>query len=240
MEQFKVADYYDDIYDVLEKDYGMEAALVGDLLQSHALPVKTVLDVGCGTGRHAKILKDRFGFDMTGVDIDADMIAVAKASDASIPYHVGDMRSFDTGVQYDAVICMFNTINNATSADDMVATLRNFSRHLKPGGMLIVEPWLTPETFEVGRVFTDIAKRGDVHVCRMTTSAISGNISTLYSKWLVGQEGAFQTGDEVIHLSVFSVPEMLDFFRVSGFSAKYDPMAGCFGTRGLYIAAKQI
>jgi len=61
-------------------------------------------------------------------------------------YHAGDMTKFDLGARkYDAIISLFSAIGYCTTKQDVVATLECFRRHLKPGGVIIVDPWVTPQ-----------------------------------------------------------------------------------------------
>lgn len=234
-----IAKYYECIHEARGKDYRREAATIGSILARQGHSSGRLLDVGCGTGRHANHLKFDFGYNVVGVDIDVSMIEIAKATTPEIDFFVADMRNIDMKEEYDVLICMFNAINNATTTEDMLATLRAFNRNLKPGGCLLVEPWLTPECFEAGRIFTDVLRREDVHVCRMTRSELHGHVSSLHSTWLVANAQAIEATSEVIHLSIFSVQDMLGFFDASGFAVHYDPMPGSFGGRGLYVAKKR-
>jgi ubiquinone/menaquinone biosynthesis C-methylase UbiE len=233
-----IANYYECIHEARGKDYRREAEMISSILAQQGHASGRLLDVGCGTGRHASHLKFDFGYNVVGVDIDEAMIEMARAAAPDIAFFIADMRDIDMGEEYDALICMFNAINNATTAEDMLATLKAFNRNLKPGGCLLVEPWLTPQCFEAGRIFTDVVRREDVHVCRMTRSELHGNVSSLHSTWLVAHAQVIESASEVIHLSMFSVQDMLVFFEASGFAVHYDPMPGCFGGRGLYVAKK--
>ncbi len=234
----QIASYYDHIYDSLGKDYQQEAGIIDSLLRRSAYKVSNILDVGCGTGRHAEILASTYGYEVTGLDRDAGMIDKARSRAPNIDFHVGDMRHFSLDKRYDAIICLFNAINNASGAQETIITLRNFGTHLLDGGVLIVEPWITPENFSAGKTFTDRAEVGPLKICRITGSTVSGNISTLHSKWLIERQEKLETVEETINLTLFTQEEMLDFFKVSGFSAESDPMPGQFGKRGLYIARK--
>jgi ubiquinone/menaquinone biosynthesis C-methylase UbiE len=73
------ADYaaaYDVVY--AEKDYQQEADAVFSLIEQYGeLVVQRILDLGCGTGRHAILLAER-GLDVTGVDQSKPMLELAQ------------------------------------------------------------------------------------------------------------------------------------------------------------------
>jgi SAM-dependent methyltransferase len=64
---FRIANYYDQIYDALGKDYLREATILEGLLRRHGRATVTVLDVGCGTRRHTRALRG-FGYRVAGID----------------------------------------------------------------------------------------------------------------------------------------------------------------------------
>src|SRR5918999_826846 len=76
---------YADAYDVLykDKDYVEESRLLDRLLQTYGNgPVRSVLDLGCGTGNHALPLAKR-GYAVVGVDRSAGMLKSARKKAAS-------------------------------------------------------------------------------------------------------------------------------------------------------------
>jgi ubiquinone/menaquinone biosynthesis C-methylase UbiE len=65
----------------------------------------TVLDVGCGTGRHAIELARR-GFVVTGVDLSSGMLAEARKAKVAVTWVHGDAARMPVEQQFDAVICL--------------------------------------------------------------------------------------------------------------------------------------
>ncbi|MFM6580781.1 MAG: class I SAM-dependent DNA methyltransferase, partial [Dolichospermum sp.] len=63
--------YYDLLYQ--DKDYLAEAKFIHDLIQTHAPSAKTILELGCGTGRHAELLAN-YGYQIHGVDRSLEML----------------------------------------------------------------------------------------------------------------------------------------------------------------------
>ena len=58
------------------------------------------------------------------------------------------MTDFDLATTYDAVTCLFSAIGYVRTVDRMNRAVACMARHVKPGGVLIVEPWITPDEVE--------------------------------------------------------------------------------------------
>jgi SAM-dependent methyltransferase len=151
---------YADQYDLLytDKDYEAESDLLEEVFRRYGQgPVKTILDLGCGTGNHAIPLARR-GYQVTGVDRSAEMLAHAREKAAvlqlpeagAMPIFVqGDMRSVDLGQQFDAVLMMFAVLGYQLANDDVLAALRTVRRHLIPGGLFICDVWYGPAVLSI-------------------------------------------------------------------------------------------
>lgn len=143
---------YDDVYS--DKDYGRECDLLERQFQLHGRhTVKRVLDLGCGTGRHACVLAQR-GYEVTGVDRSWDMLHAAErrasAEGSGASFVLGDIRSVELVNGFDAAIMMFAVANYLTAADDLDATLCNARRHLIEGGVLVFDGWYAPAVLAQG------------------------------------------------------------------------------------------
>jgi len=141
---------YSEFYDLLyeDKPYREEAAFVAGLLTRYApaaSPVRTILDLACGTGRHCFEL-EAMGYSVEGSDISAQMItraqAAAAARGSAALFH---NRSFqDAGLinkRFDAVISMFSAIDYLTSHHDLLLALQNINGLLAPGGLFVFDYW---------------------------------------------------------------------------------------------------
>jgi SAM-dependent methyltransferase len=136
----RIAEYYDGLH--ADVDYAAECTLLEKVLSGvlHRQPA-TVLDLGCGTGNHALILAQR-GYRVTGIDASSGMLRVAraKARDRANPAFVrADMRRFDLGRTFDAIICMDGAYTHLLTESDLLAHLRTVRRHLSPGGVYVFE-----------------------------------------------------------------------------------------------------
>ena len=102
----------------------------------------SVLDAGCGTGRVAVELARR-GLDVTGVDVDASMLDVARTKAPDLPWILGDLATVDLNRTFDLVLLAGNVmIFLAPGTEGPVVA--NLARHLEPGGSLVAGFSLEP------------------------------------------------------------------------------------------------
>ncbi len=136
------AAYYDLFYQ--SKDYDAECAFLEDVFAGSERPIRTVLDLGCGTGGHAVRLAQR-GYKVTGVDSSPGMLERARAKEAQgAEWLEGDVRTLRLGRSFDAVICMFAVLGYQTANEDLSAALRTVRAHLAPAGLFVFDCWYGP------------------------------------------------------------------------------------------------
>ena len=221
---------YDAIYASI-RDYPREAAELDCLIQQRRPGARTLLDVACGTGAHLEHLTS---YEAEGLDLDAEMLAVARERLPDVALHEGDMAEFDLGKRFDAVVCMFSSIGYVKTEERLRSAIAAMERHLEPQGILVVEPWLTPDVWEdrhVGAAFVD---EPELKIARMNVSQREGNVSIVDFQYLVGTPDGVEGFSEHHELGLFTVDQHLDAFRAAGLQPGHDP-DGPMG-RGLYVA----
>lgn len=138
------ASYFDEKY-LLEFEPLFDATItrseVTRLIELLELPVgASILDCPCGQGRHAHLLAEA-GYDVTGVDYSAPLLAIAKArgTGSRLRYRRGDMRTLPKpwSDKFDAVLNLFTSFGFFDDAKDDAAVVREFARVLAPGGTLV-------------------------------------------------------------------------------------------------------
>jgi SAM-dependent methyltransferase len=136
------SEYYDLIY--RDKDYRGEADYVAGLLAKHGCAGGDILELGCGTGRHAALLREK-GYRLHGVDLSPRMIEIARENRKDgLEFELGDVRSYRAGKTFDAVVSLFHIASYQTGNDDFNAYLETAWRHLKPGGIFVFDFWYGP------------------------------------------------------------------------------------------------
>ncbi len=100
----------------------------------------TVLELAIGTGRVALPLA-ACGLSVQGIEASEAMVARLreKPGGSDIPVEIGDMAEVHLNERFDLIYLVFNTIFNLTTQDAQVRCFRNAARHLKPGGLFVVE-----------------------------------------------------------------------------------------------------
>ena len=106
-------------------------------------------------------------------------------------------------------------------------------RHITTGGIIIIEPWLTPENWKTGKPFMFNIDEPDMKICRMNTSEIRDGHSFFEFHFLVGTPEKVQHFNEEHLLGLFSIETMKKAFEENGLNVQFDEK-GLIG-RGLYI-----
>jgi SAM-dependent methyltransferase len=147
---------YARLYDAMNaaKDYEQECAALEHVFATHAdRAVRSVLDVGCGTGGHALALAAA-GLDVTGVDRSRPMLDVADAKaerrGSAVTWVRADARKLDLGRRFDAVVMMFAVLGYQHDDADVVATLDAARRHVELGGVVVFDVWDARAVLTVG------------------------------------------------------------------------------------------
>jgi ubiquinone/menaquinone biosynthesis C-methylase UbiE len=140
------ADAFARLYDAChaDKDYAGEAAsILKTIAQASGSVPRRLLDVACGTGRHAAAF-GAAGVGVVGIDCSEDMLAIARGRLPAAPLVRGDMRTLPALVRehsVDAAVCLFDSLGYAGSPCGVAATLAGMARAVRPGGLAIVEVW---------------------------------------------------------------------------------------------------
>jgi SAM-dependent methyltransferase len=223
---------YDLVYSF--KDYERETAHIEAVVRARAPGARTLLDVGCGTGKHLELLRRTFTCE--GVDLDEGMLAVARRRLPDVPLHRGDMRSFDLGRRFDVVTCLFSAIGFAVDLDALGAACGRLAAHVADGGVLLVEPWITPGEWLPGRPHALAAQDDDLAVARMAFSGQDGRLSWAEMEYLVSDGTTIERFSERQELGLFTNDEMRGALEAAGLYVEHD-IEGLMG-RGLYVGVR--
>lgn len=160
--------YYNLLYK--DKDYPGETEYVHSLIRKHHPGAKSILDLGCGTGRHDLLLAG-MGYEVTGVDQSEEMLTVANSQlgplnpqSSTLNFTRGDIRAVRLDKTFDVVISLFHVMSYQVTNADLREAFATARVHLKPGGIFIFDCWYGPA------VLTD---RPKVRVKRLEDEAIA-------------------------------------------------------------------
>jgi SAM-dependent methyltransferase len=192
----------------------------------------TVLDAGCGTGRHAvELIAARL--EVVGVDLSPEMLAVARARlGDGVRLEVGDLRSLDLGRTFDAVLCLNGTIGYLVAADELRAGLARLAAHVADGGVLLIEPWCSAEQWLAPQVSAESAKEGDVAVSRVSRAFVDDDgLGAFDWHCAVATPERSWSFVERHRLALRPVSAYLEVLAELGFTGRHEPFPG----RGLGI-----
>ncbi len=237
-----VQDAYEALY--TGKSYQHEIGLVDVVIDrklgiakpGETIPPRRVLEVGCGPGLRLAVLRQwRNKYRPEGLDRDPAMLNLAARRVPGVPLHLGDIRDFALEDRYDAVLCLFGVIGYMDNVAEMTAALTRMREHLVPGGVLLLEPWLTPDRVTNRYLRADSAKRTDLEVQRMNFTRVVENKSLLSVHYLIGDSNGVRHVQELRQLTLFTEAEYAEALREAGFG---DVLLEAYGPqgRGLYIA----
>lgn len=235
----ELALYYDRMYS--EKRYAEEASRLRALVRRHGpLGARSLLDVACGTGGHLQYLAR--WFDIRGIDASASMLRVARTRLPGVPLSRGRMESFELAEEFDVITCLFSAIGYVRTLPALEATMRNFARHLRPGGIVIIEPWLAPEEYRTGSSHLLTYDTPELRLARMNNSDRDGNDSILEFHYLIAPAGRPVRYVRDRHvLGLFSVPQILERMRRAGLRSRhYRRGLGSSHDRGLYVGVRPL
>ena len=224
--------FYDAIYGW--KDYELEARRLVDEIAKRAPGAGTLLDVACGTGRHLEVLQEHFTVE--GVDLSPTMLRIARGRLPHTPLHEADMRSFELNRQFDVVTCLFGSISLLRTLDEARKAVRNMARHVIPGGLVIVEPWVREEVFEDGRIDVDIHEIPGGKIVSASVAPRDGRIAKLDMQYLIARSEEVHHVSESLELGLWTRAEYEALLSEEGLTVDYDP-DGLMG-RGLLIGTK--
>lgn len=229
------AELYDLIYHY--KDYEAEAEALVALIERHHPQAKTLLDVACGTGTHLEYLTERY--EVAGVDIDGELLAKARARLPNADFFEQDMIELSVPQTFDVVTCLFSAIGYVQTPDHLERTIANFAAHVNTPGLVVVEPWLTPDVWRVGQTgltVYDTPDQPDIKITRMNTAERDGDLSIMTMHYLVGTPDGIDHHVETHTLGLFPLERYIEAFVKAGLKLRHDPH-GLMG-RGLFVGVK--
>ena len=134
----KIAKFYDD---VIGRSFE-STHFIKDLINEYNSNVSDILELGCGTGSVLEVLA--YDFNVTGIDQSSEMLKIAEKK---FPRHGTNwaelyrqsIDDFKLDKKFDAVICVYDTINHLTRFSQWKKLFRKVREHLKPSGVFVFD-----------------------------------------------------------------------------------------------------
>lgn len=230
----RTAILYDAVHEAEGKDYAREAGAIVNLVRARHPDASSLLDVGCGTGRHLEHLARHFR--CVGLDLDEGMLEMARSRCPSVALRQGDMTEFELDERFDVVTCLFSAIGYALTPERLGQAVTSMARHLEPGGLLVVEPWFQPEQWIEGFLSVTTIDRPSLKAARVSRSQRRGAIAVMDFHYVVGTGEGVESFVEHHELALFTWDQYHRAFEIARLAAEMDRV-GLTG-RGLLIGRK--
>lgn len=215
--------YYNAFYQ--DKDYKAEVTQIDSLLTRYGSDISTVINFGCGTGQH-DIELARMGYQCAGIDQSPLMIETAreniKREDLCIDFSVADIRSFESQIQYDAVISLFHVMSYQTKNQDILSAFRSARKALGEGGLFLFDVWYGPGVLSdkpcVRVKEIEDEKNKLVRIARPVMHDKENVVNVCYEVYVIDKEsGCTKVINEVHNMRYFFRPELEFLLREAGF-----------------------
>jgi SAM-dependent methyltransferase len=219
------------LYDLFyaDKPYEQEARFVHECLQRYgSRPARRLLELACGTGRHARALAG-LGHEVVAIDRSEPMLACARGGrDAPgappVSFLLQDMRTLELSPPpFDAAVCLFDSIGFVQTNEAILQVLAGVRRHLRPDGLFVFEFWHAPamlRRYEPVRVRRWPGPHGDIVRVTETRLDVPKQLAEVrYTIFEPAADGRFERTEETQVNRYFLVQEMAGLLRAAGFDA---------------------
>ena len=229
-----------EIYDLIysNKNYAAEAERIIEIINQNAKSGgNRVLEAACGTGTYMRLLRN--DFDVEGFDLSKQQVEAAKRNLPNLRIKQADLIDFDMGKTYDAVLCLFSSIGYVLTIDNLQKSVKCMANHTKPGGIIIVEPWLKAEDLIPNHISMESSKNDRLSVQRMGKLYREGMLSIVSMHHMIGDSNGIQYFVENHELALFSDEDFRQAFEKAGLSFEVNEN-GLNGKRRICIGKKPI
>ena len=185
---------YSQIYDLLykSKDYEKEVEYLNKLIKkNYKKKIKNILDIGCGTGKHASLLVDK-GYELHGVDMSPQMISIAKKNNKqkkNLSFSLSTISKLNLKKKFDVIISVFHVMSYQTKNNELIKAFEIVKKHLNGGGIFIFDFWYGPA------VLTDLPvnsiktlRHRDIKISRFGKPYIKPQTNTIDMKYSILME----------------------------------------------------
>ena len=214
------APFYDSIYK--DKDYLDECIFIKKIFDDFSSSrIKSILDLGCGTGSHAKHLAER-GYHLTGIDKSARMLKIAKDKNIkNTEFIQSDIRNFNLNKKFDAVVAMFAVMGYQTTNYEFEDTLTSVHRHLNTGGLFIFDVWFGPAVLtQKPADMVKIIEQGDKKIIRYAhpvLDIVNHTVEVNYTVLEISRNKVLMETKESHLMRFFFYQELKYFLETNGF-----------------------
>ncbi|MBI2139259.1 class I SAM-dependent methyltransferase [Candidatus Woesearchaeota archaeon] len=217
----KYAKFYDKIY--AKKSYVEEVEFVRSVMRKFKAKGKNILDMACGTGTHAKLFSDS-GFRLVGVDINREMLKIARKKAKNAIFLESQMQSFRSKDKFDVITCLFSAINYNRNLSELKNTIMKFYELLKKGGIVVFDlGFIKGKKGRIGGAKLDTYSEKGLQIARIgqaNPSKDDPDVCKIDFLIFIKNKGTIDFEIDEHELGMFSVREVKNTMAKAGFSVK--------------------
>ena len=178
-------DLYDFVYSW--KNYANESRTIRQLMGQYGFCAgQSVLELACGTGRYLEHFDDCRQF---GIDLCERSLSIASQRIPRGTFYCADMADFKVPERVDMILCLFGAYGYLLTDGAQANCIRCIYNALKPGGLLVLQPWVEPNSFIDGQTYLQTYRSPNLMVSRMVTPMRKQDLSVLDFQFLVSRSG---------------------------------------------------
>lgn len=213
--------YFATIYDYLMSDlpYTEWVTYVQKIRDKSQHEGRRLLDLGCGTGT-LSLLLSKAGFEVTGVDLSEEMLAIAHAKEGSesIAYFQQNMTELELRQTFDVVVIFCDVLNYLRTEEEIGETLRRVHNHLTDGGLLMFD---VHSVYKMEHLFNDQVYASSDEDVAYIWQCISGDepLSVFHelSFFIKNKRASYTRFDEVHYQKTYSIDQYKQILKETGF-----------------------
>lgn len=178
-----------------------------------------ILDLGCGTGTLSLLLAQS-GFQVTGVDLSEEMLAIAQAKKGteSIVFYHQNMTKLDLRQTFDVVVIFCDALNYLHTKEETLETLRRVCEHLTEGGLLMFD---VHSVYKMEQLFCNQVYASNDEEVAFIWQCFSGDepLSVYHdlSFFVKNKKNSYDRFDELHYQKTYTIAEYKDFLYEAGF-----------------------
>ncbi len=206
--------YFYNKYWTINAPLYLEKAL--DILLLEKLEEKAhILDVCCGTGNVAGLLSER-GYNMTGLDGSKLMLDYAKENAPAVEFVQADARDFNLGRKFQAITCLFDSINHLLSKDDVLLVFKNIYEHLEENGIFVFDTNSLSSSEDVDLSDFSAVEEQEVFISQGSYNSIE-KLITYFLTAFVKENNKWERYDNKIYERYYEEELLISILKKAGF-----------------------
>ena len=215
---FSSGDYYNLFYE--DKDYELEAKYIHEKIQKFKSNSNSILELGCGTGKHAINLA-KFGYNILGIEKSESMLKKTTKS-KHLTFQQGDIREIKLKNKFDCVISLFHVMSYQITNESLISVFKTAFNNLKKDGLFLFDFWFAPAVIhQKPMVRKKTISTENNTICRIAEPELildRNQVNVKYTYYDFDHSTkSFKITNELHQMRYFSIPELEFLANATGF-----------------------